>query len=70
MGISERGRWLVVLLTTLEAHLVELESSRDALLSGVHGLAALRALGVFNGLERHGDRLSTFVRPETEKPQH
>lgn len=28
-------------------------SAGDALLSGVHGLLALRALRVFDGLERH-----------------
>jgi len=39
--------------STLEAHLVELESSSHALLGGVDGLAALRALGVLDGLERH-----------------
>lgn len=46
-----------VLLTALEAGLVEFVASGDALFSGVHGLVALGALGVFDWLERHVDVL-------------
>lgn len=48
-GVRRSGR-----LTALEAGLVVFVSAGDALLSGVHGLLALRALRVFDGLERHG----------------
>lgn len=40
-------------LTALEAGLVEFVSTSDALLSGVHRLGALGALGGLNGGERH-----------------
>lgn len=46
-------RWLT--LTALEAGLVVFVATGDALLGRVHGLLALGALGVFDGLERHGD---------------
>jgi len=39
--------------SAFEAHLVELEAASDLLLGRVHGLAAFRAFGVFNWLERH-----------------
>lgn len=39
--------------TTNEAGLVPLAASSQHLLGGIDGLAALGALGMFNGLERH-----------------
>lgn len=39
--------------STLEAHLVPFQATRYTLFGGVHGLAALGALGVLNRLERH-----------------
>lgn len=51
--ITNKVKNLVCKLTALEAHFVPLESTGNAFLRGVHGFAAFRALGVFNGLERH-----------------
>lgn len=42
--------------TADEAGLVPLGASCQHLLGGIHGLAALGALGLLDGLERHGDR--------------
>jgi len=39
--------------TALEAGFVPLGASGEHLLGGIDGLAALGALGLFNGLERH-----------------
>ncbi|KAJ8878762.1 hypothetical protein PR048_019348 [Dryococelus australis] len=45
------------LLTTLEAHLVPLQTTCNSLFCRIYGLAAFRALRILNWLERHLDDL-------------